>query len=90
MTRISATRKTQVHENISLLMQLGVFSFLLIVSSWYNPKQSKQGQHAGKLVPAYYGEGQHKAMQQPSETSNQHYFKDELLRMDRAGRNNNP
>ena len=63
-----------MHENVSLLMQVGLFSSLLIVSGWYNRKQPIKEQHESKLVSPYDDENQLQDIQRASETSNQHLF----------------
>jgi hypothetical protein len=78
-------RKNQIHENVSLLMQVGLFSSLLMVSGWYNRKQSMKEQHESKFVSPYDVKSQLKDIQQTSETSNQHLF-----RLNHLSKNSNP
>jgi hypothetical protein len=85
MKRISVKRKNQIHENVSLLMQVGLFSSLLIVSDWYNRKQSIKQQHESRFVSPYDVKSQLKDIQRASETSNQHLF-----RLDHLSRKSNP
>jgi hypothetical protein len=75
-----------MHEYVSPLMQLGVFGFLLIVSSWYNPKQSKKEQPESKFVSAYGVQGQPENIQRGSETSNQHFSEDKLFRINQSSK----
>jgi hypothetical protein len=78
-------RKNQIHENVSLLMQVGLFSALLIISGWYNRKQLIKEQHESKFVSAYDVKSQLKDIQRAPKTSNQHLF-----RIDHLSKNSNP
>ena len=85
MNQKSLKRKNQLHENVSLLMQVGLFSFLLIVSGWYNRKQPIREQHESKTVSPFEDESQPQDIQRASETSDQHLF-----RIYHLGKNRNP
>jgi hypothetical protein len=84
MKQISVKRK-KMHENVSLLMRVGLFSSLLIVSGWYNRKQPIREQHESKMASPYEVKSQLKDIQRASETSNQHLF-----RMYHLSKNRNP
>jgi hypothetical protein len=69
MKRIYTTGKKQVHEYVSVLMQLAAFVFLLLVSGWYNDRPAKQKQHKRKSVSDYAVKSLHNDILRAAETS---------------------
>jgi hypothetical protein len=79
MERIFATRKKPIHENVSGLLKLGLFGFLLIASSQYKYKEPEQKQQESKFVSAYAPKSQQRDKPDASGISKQQSFNEQAV-----------